>query len=92
MRDREGDDLTGVGRVGDDLLVPRQHRVEHDLTAGHAVGRCGTDGLTLEDLTVSQHQGRFGRAMPTVPMRFAGGFAQRRASPSTTTGSPARMV
>ena len=33
----EGDDLPGVGGVGDDLLVARQHRVEHHLAAGHAV-------------------------------------------------------
>ena len=27
----EGDDLSGVGRVGDHLLVSAEHRVEHDL-------------------------------------------------------------
>ena len=32
----EGDDLPGVGRVGDDLLVAGQHGVEHDLAGGDA--------------------------------------------------------
>ena len=31
VRVGEGDDLAGVGRVGDDLLVAGQHGVEHDL-------------------------------------------------------------
>ena len=33
----EGDDLTGVAGVGDDLLVAREHRVEHDFTGGEPV-------------------------------------------------------
>jgi hypothetical protein len=53
---REGDDLPGVGRVGDDLLVARQHGVEHHLAGGDAPGRFGTDELALEAGPVGQHQ------------------------------------
>ena len=31
----EGDDLAGVGRVGDDLLVAGEHGVEHRFAGGH---------------------------------------------------------
>ena len=34
VRVGEGDDLPGVGRVGDHLLVAGQHRVEHHLAGG----------------------------------------------------------
>ena len=56
VRIREGDDLPRVGRVGDDLLVAGQHRVEHDLAGGNAVRRLGADRLTLEHRAVGEHQ------------------------------------
>ena len=51
----EGDDLPGVGRVGDHLLVAGQHRVEHHLAGGHGVR---PDRLPLEGRPVGQHQQR----------------------------------
>ncbi len=54
----EGDDLTGVGRVGDDLLVAGEHGVEDHLARRHAPGRRGADGFALEDRAVGQHQRR----------------------------------
>ena len=39
VRVGERDDLAGVGRVGDHLLVAGQDRVEHDLAGRDAVGR-----------------------------------------------------
>ena len=55
VRVGEGDDLPGVGRVGDHLLVAGQHRVEHHLAGGHGVG---PDRLALEGGPVGQHQQR----------------------------------
>ena len=52
----EGDDLPGVGRVGDDLLVAGEDGVEHDLAGGHPAGRLGPDGLALEHRPVGQDQ------------------------------------
>ena len=48
----ESDDLARVGGVGDHLLVPAHHRVEHDLAGGDLdVG--SADGLALEHLPVT---------------------------------------
>jgi hypothetical protein len=41
MRVRERDDLTIVRRVGQDLLITRHGRVEHDLAGGDARGAYG---------------------------------------------------
>ena len=38
LRRRHGDDLSGVGRIGQDLLIAGHARVEHDLTASDATG------------------------------------------------------
>ena len=75
----EGDDLACVGGIGDHLLVPAHHRVEHDL-AGGDLDVQSADGLALEHLPVAEHkQGRFGAG-------------HRCGSPSITTGSPASSV
>ena len=54
----EGDDLAGVGRVGDDLLVARQHRVEHDLAGGDPARRLRPDRLALERRAVGEDERR----------------------------------
>src|SRR3989440_12958536 len=74
VRVRERDHLTGVRRVGEDLLVPRERGVEHDLARrGPRFGNVA-DGLTLESGAVRQDEERVA--------------AHRCAMPSTTTGSP----
>ena len=82
VRVGEGDDLAGVGRVGDDLLVARQHGVEHDLAGGDAAG--GSAPMASPSNTVpSASTSRASRH------RAVGACARHRcASPSTTTGSP----
>ena len=82
----EGDDLSGVGRIGDDLLVARQHRVEHGLAYGDAVVGHRAEGLSLEHRAVGQHQeGR-------LTTEASAAVVHRRASASITTGSPASTV
>ena len=69
VRVREGDDLPGVGRVGDDLLVAGEHRVEHDLAGRRRA--VGADGLPLERGAVGQHQQRVAHASrPNPATRF----------------------
>ena len=83
----EGDDLPGVGRVGDDLLVAGQHGVEHDLAAGDAARRLGADGLALERRAVGQHQQRLadGHAASRRSSLIGGPRRRRRrARPSST--------
>src|SRR4029079_12967799 len=75
---REGDDLAGVRGVGDDLLVAREHGVEHDLAGGDR-RRCA-DGLALEGGAVGEDEQGFGD------------LAHRCTSPSMTTGSPNTIV
>ena len=79
---RERDDLTRIGRIGNDLLVAGQDRVEHDLAGRHTIGRRRADRLALKDRTVGQDQVCLDGEDSTQP----------RASPSTTTGSPAERV
>src|SRR2546423_1611013 len=55
----ERDDLRGVRRVGQHLLVAREDGVEHDLARAHAVRRFGADGLTLERRAVGQYEQGF---------------------------------
>ena len=76
----EGDDLAGIGRVGDDLLVAGEHGVEHRFPGGHPALGLGADGLALEHGPVGQHQRGLGPVHGTAPA------GHRRASPSTTTG------
>jgi hypothetical protein len=76
----ERDDLPGVGRIGDDLLVAGEGGVEHDLPRSHPAGGLGADGLALEGGAVGQHQ-----------QGLADG-AHRCASPSSTVGWPWRIV
>ncbi len=53
MREGEGDDLAGIGRVGEDFLVAGQRRVEADLGDG---GTRGAQAAALDDGAVGQHQ------------------------------------
>jgi len=56
VRRGEGDDLPRIGRIGEHLLVAGEGGVEHDLTAGGAVGRLGTEEFTLEHRSVGEHE------------------------------------
>ena len=56
VRVGERDDLPGVRRVGDDLLVAGHHRVEHHFAAGDAIARLGPEQLALEHAAIGQHQ------------------------------------
>ena len=78
---REGDDLAGVARVGQDLLVARQDRVEDHLARGDTAGRFGSDQLALEDRSVGQDE----RALPRCDPRRA-----HRAPPRVSRGVPCR--
>jgi hypothetical protein len=59
VRVGEGDDLPGVGRVRDHLLVAAHHGVEDDLAGGHAARRLGADGLALEGGAVGEDEQGF---------------------------------
>src|SRR5690606_18674439 len=74
----EGDDLPGVGRVGDDLLVAGHGRVEHDLPGRHPGAQVGAEQLALEEGAVVEHE--------------HAGPDHRWASPSRTTTSPCCRV
>ena len=78
----EGDDLPGVGRIGENLLVAGHHGVEHHLTGSDTARWLGTRHLALEDLAVGEHQGA----------GTPGLGHHRCASPSMTTASPASSV
>jgi hypothetical protein len=58
MRESEGDDLPGVGGIGQDLLVAGHGGVEADLTDG---GAGGTKALAGDDAAVGQDEARRGR-------------------------------
>ena len=53
MREGEGDDLAGIGRVGEDFLVAGQRRVEADF-GDRASG--GAKAAPFDDRAVGQHQ------------------------------------
>ena len=54
VRVGERDDLTGVARVGEHLLIAAEGRVEHDFSCGG--GNLGTEQLPFELRTVRQDQ------------------------------------
>ena len=56
VRVGEGDDLPGVGRVRDHLLVAGEDGVEHHLAGRDPARRIGPDRLALEHGPVGQHQ------------------------------------
>ena len=85
VRVGERDDLSGVARVGDDLLVARQRGVEHDL-AGPGGEHVGADRLALERLAVAQDQHGLGAAL-LIGWRLRRSRPARRAAPC---GGPAR--
>ena len=51
MRIGQGNNLAGVGRIGEDLLITGHGRIEHDLADTVAVG---ADGLAAENATVGE--------------------------------------
>src|SRR6185437_1333880 len=53
VRTGERDDLAGVGRVGEDLLIPRQCGIENDFARGVALG---TNRLAAQDGAIRQCQ------------------------------------
>ena len=64
MREGEGDDLAGIGRVGQDLLVARHRGVEADL-AGRLAD--GADAEAFENRAVLEHEnGRRARLGPAT--------------------------
>ena len=86
MGSGEGDDLAGVGGIGDHLLIAGENGVEHRFAGGHPPIGFGSHGFTFEDGAVGQHQTGLGSVDRPVPA------AHRWASASTTTGSPANRV
>ena len=48
VRIGERDDLTGIRRVGYDLLIPREHGVENHLAARNAIVGFRTECVPLE--------------------------------------------
>ena len=64
QRIREDDDLAGVARVGDRLLIARHGRVEHDL-AGADDG--SADGLPVEAGAVLEEEVGRAAAHATAP-------------------------
>jgi hypothetical protein len=55
----EGDDLAGIGRVGQNLLIAGHGGVEADLADGAAFG---TESPALDDCAVREHEQR-GRSL-----------------------------
>ena len=56
VRVGEGDDLAGVRRIGDHLLIARQDGVEHHLTAGHPTGWFGAEEFAFEDASIGEDE------------------------------------
>ena len=69
MRKSEGDDLPGIGGIGEDFLVAGHRRVEADL-ADRVAG--GAEAETFEHRAVCQHQqrGRFRIVPEGVALRL----------------------
>src|SRR5436853_398270 len=55
MRKREGDELPGIGGIGEDFLVTGHGGVETDLADGVAFG---AEAKTLEHRAIGKHQER----------------------------------
>ena len=53
VRKCEGDDLAGIGRIGEDFLIPRHRRVETDFANGRARG---AEPEPFEHHTVCQNE------------------------------------
>ena len=78
VREGEGDDLPGVGGVGQDLLIAGHRRVEADLADGLA-GRA--DAVTLDRGAVGEHEerGRLGVGPALgIPVAHGGVDSARR--------------
>jgi len=53
VRRRQGDDLTGIGRITEDLLIAGHGGIEDDFTDGHAVN---TNGDAVKRGAVGEHE------------------------------------
>src|SRR5664279_1507187 len=69
MREGEGDDLPGVRRIGEDLLIAGHGGIEADLADRVAYG---AQALALQHGSVGQHQKR--RRLGLIPSAGGGGF------------------
>ena len=80
MREGEGDDLPGIGGIGQDLLVARHRGVEADL-AGRLADRA--DAEALEHRAVGQHEqgGGAGLVPAVAPFGAAVRWPDLEASP-----------
>ena len=76
MREGEGDDLPGVGRIGEDFLVAGHGGVEADFAHRFALG---TDADALDHRAIGQHQkGRHTRSVPVAELGPSGFLRLRR--------------
>ena len=63
----EGDDLAGVGGIGEDLLITGHGGVEHHLADGDALG---TDGFSVEHAAIGEgQQGWFAQGLLRAGIR-----------------------
>ncbi len=60
MGEREGDDLAGVGWVGQGFLIAGHAGVEADLADGGGWAGMGAEAAAPEDRAIGQDQGRSG--------------------------------
>ena len=65
MREGEGDDLAGIGGIGEDLLVAGHGGVEADLAIGDAFG---SEAETFDHRAVGEHEQ--GRRLGISPAGF----------------------
>ena len=92
VRIRERDDLARVRRVGDDLLVARHRRVEHDLAGNHAaLGRAPIAQPSKTSPSASTSCACL-RVPLSHPRHAPAPAAHRCRHPSMTTGSPRQIV
>jgi hypothetical protein len=71
MRKGEGDDLAGIGGIGEDLLVAGQRRVEADFRDRFARG---AEASALDDRAVGQHQQAVGSRGPWGSVAIGASF------------------
>src|SRR5450759_3277265 len=71
MREGEADDLPGVRRIGEDLLIAGHGGIEADLADRVAYG---AQALAFQHGSVGQHQKR--RRLGFIPSAGGGGFRQ----------------
>ena len=85
VRVGERDDLPGIARVGEHLLIAAQRRVEDEFTGGDR--HVGAEQLALEDRTIGEDQDARTHVHALHCM-----IIHRIATPSMTVGTPPRIV